>query len=264
MGFAPIVRASEQAAFEEFAYDYFGSRPDYFPPGTGINPFGKGIWRMGQNKTRMHDSDVATQERGFVTPIIQCCIDNPGDKILLFNLHSEPSRRRTINGIVGCAEKISAATAAAASVTKNELQEASDQIQHTAAEHISEAPGFTTAKHEAVETREEVPTSKEVTAAENQPLIDHGRSYPDYSCGSMTDFVNIVRFRTRGPASIMFQPVYPADSPWMVRGLVLSPMAWDEIFEDVFSSKMHGVHAVLESETKAFTYTIEAGKVESL
>ena len=80
----------------------------------------------------------------------------------------------------------------------------------------------------------------------------------------MTEFVNIVRFKTRGPASIMFQPIYPADSPWVLRGLMLSPMAWDEVFESVFSTNMHGIHAVLESGTQKFTYLIEDGLVASL
>lgn len=45
MGFAPIVKREDQQEFEDFAYEYFDSRPD-FPSSAGINTFGKGIWRF--------------------------------------------------------------------------------------------------------------------------------------------------------------------------------------------------------------------------
>mmetsp|Transcript_21144 Transcript_21144/g.38798 ORF Transcript_21144/g.38798 Transcript_21144/m.38798 type:complete len:571 (+) Transcript_21144:3-1715(+) len=222
MGFAPIVKLSEQQAFEDFAYDYFASRQD-FPNTTGINsPDWRGVWRI-QNGTRIHDADVSKEERQLLTPIIQCCIDNPGDRVLLFNLHSEPRRRKTIDGIIDCTKKVRASV----------LQ---------------------------VKMVSNVFTDDATTKA----TAEDSHTYPDYSCGSMTDFVKIVRFQTRGPASIMFQPVYPAEAPWEIRGLVLSPMAWDEVFEAVFSSNMNGVHAVLGSETKVHTYTIRNGRVESL
>ena len=77
MGFAPLVKVTEQAAFEEFAYNYFDSRPD-FPPNVGMSPFGRGIWRMqpGTNGTmvRVHDNDDSTKMRGILLPILQ--IDN--------------------------------------------------------------------------------------------------------------------------------------------------------------------------------------------
>ena len=210
MGFAPIVNREDQQEFEDFAYEYFDSRPD-FPPSAGINSFGKGIWRFekqGDDMVRVHDNDTSTDERQFLTPIFQCCIDNPGDPILLYNLHSEARRRKTIDGIIECTKNI-----------QEELVEGDSNVNAT--------------------------------------------SYPEYSCGSMTEFVPIFRFRTRGPASIMFQPVYPTDNPWDISGLILSPIVWDEIFEATFSKNVDGVHAVLTSETESYTYTITDGRVET-
>jgi signal transduction histidine kinase/ActR/RegA family two-component response regulator len=79
----------------------------------------------------------------------------------------------------------------------------------------------------------------------------------------MTEFVRIVRYKTRGPASIMMQPVYPAERPWEMSGVILCAMAWDDVLETAFSNNVGGVHAVLESETKTHTYIIEGGKVAS-
>lgn len=45
---------------------------------------------------------------------------------------------------------------------------------------------------------------------------------------------------------------------------MLSPIVYDEIFEDVFDRDLTGVHAVLESEESKYTYTITDGLVESL
>ena len=110
MGFAPIVQAGEeQSRWEDFAYDFFDSRilNDGWPNTTGINKFGKGIWRMKKTPdgpVRIPDNDAVTLERGMLTPLIQCCVDNPGDPILLFNLYSESVRRETMNGILECSK----------------------------------------------------------------------------------------------------------------------------------------------------------------
>jgi len=237
MGFAPVVKVSEQQGFEDFAYNYFASRPDYYPNTTGINsPDWRGIWRIqiqDGKKVRVHDADEITQERGILTPIIQCCIDNPGDRVLLYNLYSEPNRRKTINGINQCAQKIRASIFSQEDKSTMSLDSTHDESERL----------FATA------------AAKEGKSQQTTNL--------DYSCGSMTDFVNIVRFQTRGPASVMFQPIFPANAPWELRGLMLSPMAWDEIFEATFSSNVDGVHAVLESETKTHTYTISNGRVQT-
>lgn len=212
MGFAPIVPVQDQDAWEDFAYQYFDSRGD-FPNTTGVNRFGKGIWRMERSlnsngtTTRIHDNDEQTLQRKILTPIFQCCIDNPGDKILMFNLHSDPKRRKPIDAIRNC--------------TNNILMSLNN----------------------------------------NKSKVE---DYPDYSCGSMTDFVNIFRFKHRGPASIFFHPIWPAEDPFNITGIMLSPIVWDEIFENVFNVDMDGVHCVLESETEVHTYIITKGLVETL
>ena len=201
MGFAPIIMVEDQQEWENYAYEYFDSRPDHYPNGTGrTNGFETGIWRL-ENGTKVHDNDSSTKARRFLTPIFQCCVDNPGDPVHLFNLHSEVNRRNTIDGIVNCVENLKR--------TNN-------------------------------------------------------RTYPEGTCGTTTDFLRIVRFEHRGPASILFQPVFPANDPTFLGGLVLSPLVWDEMFENAFHEDMDGVHCVLESETQVHTYIITHGIVESL
>ena len=172
-GFAPIVKAGEeQSAWEEFAYNYFDTRiqAGEFPNTTAINNFpppdlseGRGIWRMMKTEKgpiRIPDNDDITSSRGILTPIIQCCIDNPGDHILLFNLYSEKVRRETI-----------------------------DQV-HQCAKQMKEDKG-------------------------------NEEKYPDETCFAMTPYVRIVRFNQVQPSSsIMFQPIYPADDPWEISGLI--------------------------------------------
>ena len=281
MGFAPIVPVSKQQSFEDFAYDYFESQPS-FPPTTGINPFGKGIWRI-QNGTRIHDNDASTRERGILTPIIQCCIDNPGDRILLYNLHSEQKRRETIDGIRVCMDDIRRKVLAESEEVGATDDGGQDVQDDQDGEHHQEVhQDGSSASGNGQVTKQEVHSIAQDPAliqSSTTSTSTSSLSFPDYSCGSMTEFVRIVRFKTRGPASIMFQPIYPANNPWEITGLVLSPMAWDEVFEAVFSSNMDGVHAVLRyihgdrhdstssnevDDQRVFTYTITNGRVESL
>mmetsp|Transcript_33575 Transcript_33575/g.80336 ORF Transcript_33575/g.80336 Transcript_33575/m.80336 type:complete len:930 (-) Transcript_33575:470-3259(-) len=206
MGFAPILSYDGLREWEDHAYAYFLSRPDYFPNNTAVNPpFGRGVWRIGPNKTRVHDNDELTRDRGLLLPVFQCCIDNPGDRIRLFNLYSEPKRRKAIDGVINCTRSL----------------------------------------------------------RERYLFNESVNRFPDYSCGSQTEFTRIVRFEHRGPAAVMMQPIFPADDPWNIAGIVLSPIVYDEIFEDVFDRDLTGVHAVLESEESKYTYTITDGLVES-
>lgn len=160
---------------------YFDTRiaSGEFPISTGVNNFppdGKGIWRMmmqTENGTiRIHDKDELTLSRGILTPIIQCCVDNPGDPVLLFNLYSETLRRETLDSIIQCSD-------------------------------FMRLPGQV--------------------------------KYPDESCWSITDFLTIVRFNQKqASSSIMFTPIYPSDTQFEVRGFILSPIVWDEIFVSVY------------------------------
>lgn len=217
MGFAPIVQAGEeQSNWEDFAYDYFDTRISNhgWPNTTGMNKFGKGIWRMKKTENgtvRVPDNDKVTLERGILTPIIQCCVDNPGDPILLFNLYSERVRRETMNGIIECSKTM-----------RQSIGQAQENL------------------HE--------------------------------SCWAMTEFVRIIRFnQVQASSSIMFAPIYPADAPWEVSGFILSPLVWYEIFENVFSEVIQGVHCVLTHHQylegpnhEEFTFTIRNGRVESI
>jgi hypothetical protein len=101
--------STNSSLVQAFAYDYFDARiaSGEFPNTTGIKEFGKGIWRMQQTENgsvAIHDKDELTFFRGMLTPMMQCCADSPGDPILLFNLHSEKSRRVAMDGILECSK----------------------------------------------------------------------------------------------------------------------------------------------------------------
>jgi len=62
------------------------------------------------------------------------------------------------------------------------------------------------------------------------------------------------------PAAVAVQPVYPANDPTKMTGLITSAIRWDDIFVDAFSSEVSGVDCVVKTSTKTFTYAITHGK----
>lgn len=54
---------------------------------------------------RIRDNDEVTASQGILTPVFQCCVDNPGDPILLYNLYSEKSRQEAIDDILECSKR---------------------------------------------------------------------------------------------------------------------------------------------------------------
>mmetsp|Transcript_4235 Transcript_4235/g.8867 ORF Transcript_4235/g.8867 Transcript_4235/m.8867 type:complete len:470 (+) Transcript_4235:423-1832(+) len=63
-----------------------------------------------------------------------------------------------------------------------------------------------------------------------EELAQQSTPFPDpIACGTRTDHVKIVRYETRGPASVMMHPIFPAGSPQDIVGIVpSSPIVWDE------------------------------------
>ena len=79
-------------------------------------------------------------------------------------------------------------------------------------------------------------------------------------CSVNTDIIDL-QFKpiVEQPAAVVAQPVYPANDPTVMTGLVTSAMNWYRTFEDVFSSEVSGVDLVLSTDTQAFTYQVIDG-----
>jgi len=79
-------------------------------------------------------------------------------------------------------------------------------------------------------------------------------------CSVSTEIVDLY-FRpiVEEPAVVVAQPIYPANDPTVMSGLVASATVWDRTFEGVFSSEVSGVDLVLSTDTQAFTYEVHNG-----
>jgi hypothetical protein len=112
MGFAPFVTKEQQADWEDFAYDFFERTrtPEPFPPGTGTSSFGKGIWAINKSNDapdhRYHDTAGATlygSPNEIFTPILHT--DEGANPLLLFNVHFEPVRGKSIDNMIDCSKQ---------------------------------------------------------------------------------------------------------------------------------------------------------------
>ena len=108
MGFLPIVLPEQRQDFEKFAYGYL---EENFPPGTGLTPNGeKGIYsRVFDSKAKSgHQYTINTTSWGspnnMLTPYLQLL--GPGsERVLMFNLHSLPSRGIILDNVFACANE---------------------------------------------------------------------------------------------------------------------------------------------------------------
>lgn len=62
-----------------------------------------------------------------------------------------------------------------------------------------------------------------------------------------------------GPSAYIMQPVYPAKNNSVVTGFVTSAIRWLDVLERLFSTEVSGVDCVLETETQAYTYSVDHG-----
>lgn len=87
---------------------------------------------------------------------------------------------------------------------------------------------------------------------------------PDFQprdCSVYTDIIDL-EFKpvVEIPGAVVAHPVYPANDPTVMTGLITSAMDWHRTFEDVFSNDVSGVDLVLSTETQAFTYQVVDGR----
>ena len=81
-------------------------------------------------------------------------------------------------------------------------------------------------------------------------------------CGVVSDMVvsNVPEAKDRGPGGVMFQPIYPANDPnATLVGIIVSPLVWEDILENIIPGQVSGVDAVLSTEQRAFTYHFSHG-----
>lgn len=101
-----------------------------------------------------------------------------------------------------------------------------------------------------------------------EQALQHPNDEELMECGIVTDIV-ILNGGTRvevknGPGAVLFQPIYPANNPTTIVGLVLSSLVWDRVLLNVFTSEVSGVHCVLKTETQTHTYAITNGEATFL
>ena len=80
-------------------------------------------------------------------------------------------------------------------------------------------------------------------------------------CGSLTTFIQSFKVENQGPSALLFAPVFPANNPDTLVGVIGSLIVWDVLLHDIFADTVTGVDCVLESDQEAFTYSIERGQV---
>jgi hypothetical protein len=63
------------------------------------------------------------------------------------------------------------------------------------------------------------------------------------------------------PASVLTQPIYPANNRSVLVGFITSTIKWQETLINVFSSEVRGVDCVLQTETQVYTYEVTDGSI---
>lgn len=62
-----------------------------------------------------------------------------------------------------------------------------------------------------------------------------------------------------GPGGLIMQPIYPANDPTVLVGLISSSILWKEVLEDVFTEGVSGIDCVLQTTTQTYTYGVLNG-----
>jgi signal transduction histidine kinase/CheY-like chemotaxis protein len=81
---------------------------------------------------------------------------------------------------------------------------------------------------------------------------------PKPSCVVMTDFVELIV--RPGPATLMYGPIYPANNPRTVVGLVGTSVHFEEVLTNVVPDYVDGLYCVISTDQSSFTYVIHAGE----
>lgn len=199
MAFAILVEAGgeQQVAWEAFAYDYYYNIAGY-PNTTAVSSDdARGIWAWNttvQNGTqpkekepqrpRYHDTgtpNYPTRYPNMLVPTFQ--VNEGADPGLLYNLHAAEHLGRAIEEVIDCVNNTSTAAA-------------------------SSTPASTTMSSPPPSSPHHNERRLATTTTEWQ--------LTDEVCGRILGMVDMDKFSSRGPTSIIFQPVRPAQDPTVV------------------------------------------------
>ena len=82
----------------------------------------------------------------------------------------------------------------------------------------------------------------------------------DIDCQSVSDLVPPKDpTEITGPGAYVATPIYPANEPLKVVGMIFAKMNWNEVLEAVFAAEVTGIDCVVQTEYQVFTYTILDG-----
>jgi signal transduction histidine kinase len=76
-------------------------------------------------------------------------------------------------------------------------------------------------------------------------------------CGVVTEFVELIV--KPGPAAILFEPVYPVNDPTTIVAAVSVSMNWEDVLTNIVPGYVDGLHCVVATDTKSYTYAIHKG-----
>jgi len=92
-------------------------------------------------------------------------------------------------------------------------------------------------------------------------ILDCSKNSSNLECGQMTDMLLLTQRRM--PASLIMQPIFPANDPSEVTGIVSSPLNWEDVLDNAFGTEVNGIDCVLSSSTGiTYTYRVNHGVVE--
>jgi hypothetical protein len=92
-------------------------------------------------------------------------------------------------------------------------------------------------------------------------ILACSKNSSNLECGQMTNMLLLTERRM--PASLIMQPIFPANDPSQATGIVSSPLNWQDVLDNAFGTEVNGIDCVLSSSTGiTYTYTVKDGVVE--
>ena len=82
------------------------------------------------------------------------------------------------------------------------------------------------------------------------------------SCFVVTGFTEI--FVRPGPAAVLFEPIFPVDSPATLVGFIGKSIHWEEVLTNVVPDYVDGLECVISNGEESFTYVIHNGEPKLL
>eukprot|EP00977_Amphora_coffeiformis_P027499 scaffold34615_cov180-Amphora_coffeaeformis.AAC.21 len=222
MGLCPLVKPDELSKFEDFAYNQaFIKINSHYSNTTGLRDFGDGLARG------VHGYDAAFQV--YRETDGKTNYNSSYDIITPFIMHSAGPPLLMFN--------------------LHSMQRFGDIIDELM-DCIATFPN----------------QEKEIDPMTDNSFLNH--------CAILSDMITMYTDKNAtpsGPSAYIMQPIYPAHNISVVRamqgkavhmtGFVTSAIRWLDVLERLFSTEVSGVDCVVETETQAYTYSVNQGIV---